>query len=121
MFFFTPLEKVTLSSNTKSIADSAFEGTKLKSITIPSKTEKIGKYVFDGCKSLKTITVKSKNVLLKKFSFPFTNTIETVFHEDGTEEQRFVYKPMKVTLKGYKDSTTHQYAKKYGFKFSLIK
>ena len=121
VFFLTPLERVTLSSNTKSIADSAFEETKLNSITIPSKTEKIGKYVFDGCKSLKTITVKSKKVSLKKFSFPFTHTIETVFYEDGTEEQRFVDKPMKVTLKGYKDSTTQQYAKKYGFKFSLIK
>lgn len=61
------LKSVKMGARVTEIKDGAFYGcSALTSVEIPSTVTKIGKQAFYNCKKLKKITIKTKNLVLKK-------------------------------------------------------
>ena len=56
--FRSQLEYITLPRNISTFGDRAFSMTNIKTIVLPRRLENIGDNVFDGCDSLKSVTVR---------------------------------------------------------------
>lgn len=63
------LQKVTLSSNLKSIGDSAFRKTGISEVIIPNSVETIGSVAFFECKNLKKIQLSQNLTQLGRQAF----------------------------------------------------
>lgn len=84
-----------------SIFAGAFMGSSIEEIDIPESVESIGHYAFAACSSLKSITIN--NPYCDIYDDP--DTIAT-----GSEG-------FSGTIYGYRNSTAHDYAEKYGYNF----
>ncbi len=104
-FFMSQISSVKLpDSITKingSIFAGAFMGSSIEEIDIPESVESIGHYAFAACSSLKSITIN--NPYCDIYDDP--DTIAT-----GSEG-------FSGTIYGYRNSTAHDYAEKYGYNF----
>lgn len=59
------LTEITIPNSVKEIRNTAFSYTSLESVVIPHSVKKIGIFVFQGCNSLKSITVDQGNEVYK--------------------------------------------------------
>ncbi len=91
------LTELTLGAGVTAIDDYAFEGCEsLTEITIPENVEEIDFEAFTGCVSLKKLTILNPEVNIYEDAFTFTKS---------------------CTIYGYTESTAHDYATTYGYKF----
>lgn len=93
------VKTVKLPSTCTKIGTFTFASTKIENITIPSSVKLIDEYAFDGCKSLKTVTIKGKKTKIGSNAFT----------------------TKKMKIKAPKDSKAQKYAKKHKIKFEKLK
>ncbi len=68
--------KVTLPNGTRSIAEAAFEGSRISSIVLPDTITYIADYAFDRCHSLESITIPNSVTYIGKYAFDETPWLE---------------------------------------------
>ena len=74
------LKTVTLGKNITSLPDNAFRSSQITEITIPDNVTSIGNNVFNGCESLKTVTIGKTSKLQSIGNGVFGSTkIETIY------------------------------------------
>ena len=86
----------------------AFEGcSSLKSVTIPNSVTSIGSWAFEDCSSLKSVTIPKSVTEIGEYAFGYNRDNNT-------------YEYVKIdgfTIYGEKGTAAEQYAKDNGFKF----
>ena len=75
----------TISENTETISDYAFEDAMLSSIMIPSSVKSIGDGAFRGCKQLNSVVVPNSVRTVGSFAFEDCVNLETVILSDKQE------------------------------------
>ena len=104
----TELEMVTFRRGVKRIEDYAFEYTALKELTIPANNEYLGNYLFRACSKFTKITILSTDC-----------EIADGFAYNSDYDLKYLY-PNRFTIRGYMNSTAHEYALKHGMNFEPI-
>ena len=125
---------VTIPDNIVSISGSAFyNNQELTSVKIPSSVKDIGDWAFGNCHNLKTVTLSEgleevgagafkMDENLKSITIPasvkvLNNYAFGCYYTD--EKGEFTLEDFKINC--YKGTAGEDYAKRYGFKYNLIK
>lgn len=95
--YLSAIEKVEISEGITSIAQQAFENSKITSIVIPDGVIQLRYQVFSGCEYLSEITLPYS--LISVYTGAFGNI------------------PSNVTIKGYEGSVIEQFLKENGYTF----
>lgn len=103
------IKSVTIPSSVNVIGEEAFMYASIKKITIPKNVNKIGVGAFYGCSYLKEMTI-----LNKKMKFAEDSYGQNLF--DGMSSG---YARDKITIKGYKASTSEQLVKELNERSTL--